>query len=524
MPFMPRTHRKTRPATVSPEALQTLCEESPVGVAELDNNGRFTRVNAALKQMLGRSEAEVLSLTFTDVTHPEDSPGCETDFARLVKGEINHFEIEKRFVQPDGTTVWAHTVVAAVRSGKGPRGMIGMAINVSERKAAEAKLAALQAALEARVAERTAELSYRDAVLTAQLDSSPDGILVVDGEGEIVSHNKRFVEMWGISEEVIASRSDERALASVLSKLVDPEGFLASVRYLYDHRDEKRSDELHLRDGRVFERNSSPVRDAQGRYHGRVWHFHDVTDRVRRENELRMKTEELAVSNAGLTVFAYAASHDLQSPLRKIITFGGLLEARVKDKLDAVELDYVDRMRASAAGAAQLVTDLLTLSLTSRDDFQLEEIDLGDMLLEIRQELEVEIADAGAIINSGTLPVLRGHEVLLHSLLMNLISNGIKFRRANVTPLVRVASRREGNFVVLTVSDNGIGFDQSYAEKIFQPFLRLNSARVFRGSGIGLTICRRVVERYGGTLEAASEPGKGTTFTLRLPASMLASP
>jgi len=521
---MPRTHKKPRPAQPSDQALHALCESSPIGVAELDNAGRFTRVNAALTRMLGRSEAEILKLTFNDVTHPEDCPGCEAFFLGLVKGRTTHFEIEKRFVRPDGTVVWAHTIVTAVRSGARSQGMIGMAIDISERKAAEAELARLKAALEARVEERTAELSYRDAVLTAQLESSPDGILVVDGNGKIVSHNARFVELWGISDEVLASRSDERALASVLSQLVDPEAFLASVRHLYEHRDEKRSDELRLRDGRVFERSSSPVRDARGGYHGRVWHFHDVTGRVRRENELREKTEELAASNAGLTVFAYAASHDLQSPLRKIVTFGDLLKARAKDGLDPVALDYLERMRASASGAAQLVTDLLTLSMISRDDYPLEEIDLGVMLVEIRLELEVEIAEAGAVIVAGALPVLRGHEVLLHSLLVNLISNAVKFRRPGAAPFVRVDSRREDGFVALTVSDNGIGFDQSYAEKIFHPFLRLNSARVFRGSGIGLTICRRVVQRYGGTLEASSLPGEGTTFTLRLPASMLASP
>lgn len=366
-------------------------------------------------------------------------------------------------------------------------------------------------------ADLRAQLEYRDALLTAQQESSPDGILVVDAEGRIVSHNKLFAEMWGIPDEVTAARSDEKAIASVLSKLASPDEFLAGVRYLYEHRDEKRTDELQLLDGRVFERYSSPVVGPGGRYHGRVWHFRDVTARVERENALK-------ASNAGLAVFAYAASHDLNAPLRRIISFVKLLEERAGAQLDAEGLDYLARISRSAAAAERLVSDLLTLSQVSHEEHPLETVDLNAVLDEIRQELAPEIAASGAAITAGRLPILRAHPVLIHSLLLNLISNAVKFRRADTAPAVRVDARREDNMVALTVADNGIGFDQGYAEKIFQPFLKLNTSNEYRGSGIGLTICRRVVSRYGGTLEAVSEPGKGTTFTLRLPASLLASP
>jgi len=364
-------------------------------------------------------------------------------------------------------------------------------------------------------ADLRAQLEYRDALLTAQQESSPDGILVVDAEGRIVSQNRLFAEMWGIPDEVIAERSDEKAIASVLSKLARPDEFIAGIRYLYEHRDEKRTDLLELLDGRVFERYSSPVVGPGDRSHGRVWHFHDITERVERENALK-------ASNAGLAVFAYAASHDLSAPLRKIISFVKRLQEGPGAKLDAEGLDYLARISRSAAAAERLVSDLLTLSQVTNEEHPLETVDLNATLDEIRQDLAPEIADSGASITAGRLPLLRAHPVLIHSLLLNLISNAVKFRQAGAAPGVRVDARRDGDAVELTVSDDGIGFDQGYAEKIFQPFLKLNTSNEYRGSGIGLTICRRVVQRYGGTLAAVSEPGKGTTFTVRLPASLLA--
>ncbi|MCM2305179.1 MAG: ATP-binding protein, partial [Elusimicrobia bacterium] len=137
-------------------------------------------------------------------------------------------------------------------------------------------------------------------------------------------------------------------------------------------------------------------------------------------------------------------------------------------------------------------------------------------------ELAAELADAGARIEAGRLPVLRAHGVPMHNLLLNLLSNAVKFRRPDQSPVVRVQSRRDGDAVEISVADDGIGFDQAYAEKIFQPFLRLHTSSRYQGSGIGLSICRRVALRYGGALTAQSEPGRGSTFTLRLPAAMIA--
>lgn len=517
------TQAKRRPARAKPSALRTLYESSPVGIAELDDRGRFLHANTALQRMLGLSEARLRKLRFNDVTHRDDVAECAVSFGSLVRGETDHFEIEKRFLRPDGSIVWAHTVVTAIRAKNRPLGMIGMAIDVTERHLAQEELGRLRLELEERIEARTAELSYHAALLAAQQESSPDGILVVDEKGRIVASNKRFARMWAIPADVLASGSDEKAISSVLSMLVSPEDFLARVRHLYEHHDEESTDELQLRDGRVFERYSSPARGPDGRHYGRVWHFRDITERVRREIEVREKSEALARSNAELELYAYAASHDLSAPLSRILSFGGLLQDRVKDKLEPTELDLLARMRKSAAAALKLVSDMLTLSRVGRDPLPFETVDLDALLGEVRSELAVEIGRAGARIEAGDLPSLRAHTIPLHNLLLNLLSNAIKFRSPDRPCVVRVDSRREGPAVELSVSDNGIGFDQAYAEKIFQPFLRLHTSSEYEGSGIGLAICRRVAQRYGGSLTAAGEEGKGAVFTLRLPASMLAA-
>lgn len=499
-------------------AFRTLYEHSPIGIAELDDDGRFLRVNKALRKMLGRSEAELRRLTFNEVAHPDDRAECYDLFKRVVTRSIEHFEMEKRFLPKAGGILWSHTVVTGVRSGRGSCTMIGMINDVTERRKAQDEFARLKTELEDRVADRTAALSYQAALLTAQMESSPDGIIVVDAKGGIVSRNKRFAAMWDVPDSILEELA-EVAMAAFLAKLNDPAAFLERVRQYDQDRNMTGTDVLRLRDGRVFERYTSPMTGKDGRYYGRVWRFRDVTERTLHDAETQEKTEALARSNSELEMYAYAASHDLSAPLRKIISFGDLLEGRAKGKLDAAELEFLERMRKAASAALKLVGDMLTLSRVGRDALSLEEVDLGSVLDEVKTVLAPELE--GARIDAGRLPVLRAHATLMHALLMNLLSNACKFRSPMRPLIISIESRRDDAFVEITVADNGIGFDQEYAEKIFRPFLRLHTASDYEGSGIGLAICRRVALRYGGTLTAESEPGKGSTFLLRLPAAML---
>ena len=487
--------------------MSALWERAPVGVAALDGEGRFLAANAALLGLLGRGEDELLGRTLREVTHPEDAPSCAELLAKLSRREIESFQMEKRFLRKDGVSVWSLAFV----TGYGPDGegrrAIGMAIDITARKDLEAEL-------EKRVAERTAALAWREALLSAQLETSIDGILVVDPKGRILSRNRRFAEMWGLAEETLATGSDDEALAAVLSKLSDPGSFLARVKWLYDRPDERSFDQLPLRDGRVLERFSGPVRAADGAPLGRVWYFRDVTARVHAEREL-------ARSNAELEMFAYAASHDLTAPLRKISAFAGLLAGSAGTRLDERERDWLARLRRAAAGASKLVDDALTLSRVDHERLEIGEVDLNETLAFVIESLAPEIEASGARFEAARLPVLRVHEPLMRRCLRNLVDNAIKFRKPGTAPTVRVECETTERGFELTVSDDGVGFAQEDAEKAFAPFVRLSPTAERDGSGIGLAICRRVAERYGGTMTAQASPGRGARFTLRLPSVVL---
>lgn len=219
---------------------------------------------------------------------------------------------------------------------------------------------------------------------------------------------------------------------------------------------------------------------------------------------------------------AYAAAHDLNSPLRKIITFSDLLKARLELKADPMELDYLERIRRSAASASAIVTDLMTLVRLAHEELPPENVNLDAVLNEVKQELAAEIAASGAVIESPRLPVVVAHRSLMHMLLSSLLSNAVKFGVAGRPPAVRVEFQRTGDGLELRVADDGIGFDELYAEKIFEPFARLNAQGAYSGHGLGLTIARGIARRYGGDLTAISRPGGGTTLIARLPASLLA--
>lgn len=229
--------------------------------------------------------------------------------------------------------------------------------------------------------------------------------------------------------------------------------------------------------------------------------------------------EMLETKNRELQEFAYIASHDLQEPLRKITAFGQRLESKFGDMLEGRGRDYLDRMQNAANRMQGLITGLLSYSRVATKAKPFEKTLLSDIINGVLQDLEILINETGADIQTDDLGELEGDALQLRQLFQNLISNAVKFRKDEGTPEIRIRSRRdeEKNVIHITVADNGIGFEQKFADKIFTIFQRLHGRNEYEGSGIGLSICRRIVERHGGSIEALSEPGKGTTFAIKLP-------
>ena len=248
----------------------------------------------------------------------------------------------------------------------------------------------------------------------------------------------------------------------------------------------------------------------------------DFTDKKLTEEMLKQYTEKLERNNAELEQFAYVASHDLKEPLRKIITFGSLLEGNSKDMLDEKSLDYIARMQNSAARMMSLIEDLLVFSRVNRPTEGFELVDLNRTVNRVLSDLEVMIQAKNARIEVGDLPAVNGRKTQLGQLFQNLVSNAVKFND-KPEPLVSIKAENATDpetgtkITRIEVEDNGIGFENIYSNRIFEIFQRLHGKAEYPGTGIGLSICKKIVEAHGGTIHGEGHLNKGATFTVILP-------
>jgi light-regulated signal transduction histidine kinase (bacteriophytochrome) len=242
----------------------------------------------------------------------------------------------------------------------------------------------------------------------------------------------------------------------------------------------------------------------------------DIAGRKRAEKELAGVVEELGRSNRDLLQFASVASHDLQEPLRMVGSFAQLLEQRYHDQLDEKGKKYFAYIVDGAVRMQQLVNDLLNYSRIGTCVNSLELADSNAILGKAIINLTVLIEESRAIITDGGLPMILADAPQLVQVFQNLLSNAIKFRGAN-TPRIHVSAREEVQVWVFCIRDNGIGIDRQFAERIFVIFQRLHTRQEFSGTGIGLAVCKRIVERHGGRIWLESEPGKGSAFYFTVP-------
>jgi light-regulated signal transduction histidine kinase (bacteriophytochrome) len=244
----------------------------------------------------------------------------------------------------------------------------------------------------------------------------------------------------------------------------------------------------------------------------------DVTWQRFTQRRLAAQRRELLRSNAALNEFAFAASHDLQEPLRKILSFGERLETVAGPLLEGSGKQYLDRMLDAATRMRALISDLLAYSQASASTQPFAATDLGAIARDVVADLETVMAETRAQVDVGELPVIDADAVQMRQLLQNLLGNALKFRRQGVAPVIQLrASEFPDEHCTLTVTDNGIGIKQEHQDRIFRMFERLHSRAQFEGSGIGLAMCRNIVERHGGTIAVSSTIGQGATFHVTLP-------
>jgi signal transduction histidine kinase len=353
-------------------------------------------------------------------------------------------------------------------------------------------------------------------LLEAHLETSIQGILAVDPAGHAILVNSRFGELWNIPRHILEAKDDAGMLECASKQVKDPAGFTRKIAYLYEHKDEKCKDEIEFADGRYFERYSSPLVNGEGTYCGRIWYFSDVTERKRAEEKLRLTWADLERSNKELEQFAYIASHDLQEPLRMVSSYTQLLARRYRGRLDADADEFIAFAVDGANRMQSLINDLLAYSRVGTRGRGFEPTDCAAALDQALANLKAAVEESGAVVTHDPLPTVMADGSQMVQLLQNLIGNAVKFHGQNPAR-VHLSAVQKGNEWVFRVRDDGIGIDPKYAERIFNVFERLHTREEYPGTGIGLAICKKIVERHAGRIWVESQLGKGATFHFTIP-------
>jgi two-component system, LuxR family, sensor kinase FixL len=386
------------------------------------------------------------------------------------------------------------------------------------------ELARSRDVLEIHIKERTQAIEKLQHRYELILNSAGEGICGLDANGKATYVNPAATRMTGFDAKELLGR---------------PESEIFGATFPATGNGGKLEDRtFRRRDGSTFivELVKTPIVEND-REVGAVLIFKDITARRKAEEDLARKADELARSNAELEQFAFVASHDLQEPLRKIQAFGD----RVKTKCEKIDLgeagDYLNRMQNAAARMQTLINDLLAFSRVIRSSQPFVPVDLNAVTKEVLNDLEVRIEKNGARLDVGALPTVNGDPTQMRQLMQNLLSNALKFQPGGKQPVVSISSRiipdAAGNEIAntpdanplweISVQDNGIGFDEKHLEKIFAVFQRLHGRTEYEGTGIGLAVCRRILERHGGSITARSQPGKGATFLFSIPSHHIAT-
>ncbi len=440
--------------------------------------------------------------------HPDYSENVKKKFEEIYSSGI--VSIEYPWQCADDIYRWFRDISVLVKDEQGnPKEIIGVWRDISERKDAEN------------------ELKKSFSLLKATLESTADGILVVDRQGKIVSFNERFKHMWLIPDSVIATKDDNEALSFVLNQLKEPDKFLSKVRELYSKPEEESYDILEFKDGRVFERYSLPQRMGKDII-GRVWSFRDITERKLAEEQIRklneeleqrviQRTAELEAAVKELESFSYSVSHDLRAPLRAIVGFSNILLEDYANKLDDEGKRLLNVISDNTKKMGALIDDLLALSRIGRKDIEFTVVDMNKIADEVYKEVVAPVSEKEIEFSIDNLPPAFADAIMVHQVFFNLLSNAVKFTGPKNKAIIKVGGWTEAKENVYYVKDNGVGFDMQYADKIFGPFQRLHTDKEFSGTGIGLAIVSRIIKRHKGRVWAEGKVNEGATIYFSLP-------
>ncbi|MEO8210449.1 MAG: ATP-binding protein [bacterium] len=416
--------------------------------------------------------------------------------------------------------------VRAIKSGKDELGALTDAFNqmLDRIQFQNLEILSFNQGLEQKVKERTNDLQQQKDFVETIINSSVDLVAVFDINLNYIMLNKRADDFYKIKRENIVGRN----ILDVFPELKESEMLIALNKALkgeYVHNAKYKSPVLN----RSFENYYIPLKDKEEVVYGILTIGHDITNILEANEKLETLNSELIKSNRDLEQFAYIASHDLQEPLRKIQTFSQLLGEYLSDP-DRSKT-YQSKISQAAARMQNLIQDVLNFSRISKEESAFVNADLNKILENLKTDFELVLQEKKAVINHPVLPVIKGIPLQLSQLFSNLISNSLKYndKRPIIDITYEKLSAKElsafaklnghSNYIRLNFRDNGIGFDPQFNERIFNIFQRLHGKQDYSGTGIGLALCKKIVENHQGIIFATGEPDKGASFTVILPTS-----
>jgi PAS domain S-box-containing protein len=498
----------------SEERFRGVFAHAAVGIKVADLDGTLVEVNQRLGEILGRSPKSLLGATLGDFAHPDDHSTDIDQYHRLLDGEIDGYDYERRLRHARGHDVWVRLSTSLLRGPGGePRGRISVVEDVTARKHAEEAL---------RGSERQ---------LRKILDSLTAFVTVLTPDGVVVQANRAALEAARLKSDDVAGLAWEQtywwAYSTVVQRRIRQALERAALGQVQRFDAVMRTGETR---SLTIDLALAPMYDSSGRITHIITSGVDVTGRKRAEEEnrrlneslerrVRERTAELLEANRELEAFSFSVSHDLRAPVRHIGGYAELLAKRSSTALDDQGMRYLETIRESARGAGVLIDNLLALSRMGRTAVRRVDVNMEQLAAEARRDVEPEAEGRSISWEIGHLPRAQGDPALLRLVLRNLFSNALKYSRGRPDARIVVSGEVQGAEVFYHVRDNGAGFDMKYADRLFGVFQRLHTADQFEGTGIGLANVRRIVNRHGGSTGAEGVVGQGAEFFFSLPRS-----
>ncbi|MFZ0418870.1 MAG: PAS domain S-box protein [Candidatus Sulfotelmatobacter sp.] len=499
--------------------------------------GTITAWNCGAERLFGYSALEAVGKSMKMLMPPERMDEESDILGRIARGErVEHFETTR--IRKDGTRIDISATISPIKDGSGTIvGVSKIARDISERKQAEDRLAGQAEELSRQSEEllRSQQaLESQSLMLQSVLDSMAEGLVAADEQGKFILWNPAATRIVGMGAENVPAGEWNAHYGAYLPDTVTP---LPSEQNPLSRaiQGEVSTAEIFLRNpeleaGAWIEISGSPLKDGNGALRGGVVAFRDITQRRADEREIRklneeleervvQRTAQLQAANQELEAFTYSVSHDLRAPLRHIGGFSKILSEDFGPGMPPEAQNHLKRIEDGVHRMGLLVDELLNLARVGRHALLLQTTDLNSVIEEVVSLLQPETQGRAVTWKIASLPSGQCDPILIRQVFQNVVANALKFTRTRERAVIEISQRQEDGEMVVAISDNGVGFDMKYKDKLFGVFQRLHRAEDFEGTGIGLATVQRIVHKHGGRIWAEAELGKGATFHFTLRAA-----